>query len=95
MQKGKKKSREPIWKLYFNEYAKIWLDTQVKALRPLQYTKPDIAEVENKCLITDISVGLDVKVTKNTTKKVILCITSCNIETSIQDLDVRNYSNSN
>ena len=61
MQKEKKKSREPIWKLYFNEYAKIWLDTQVKALRPLQYTKPDIAEVENKCLITDIAVVLDVK----------------------------------
>ena len=50
----------------------IWWDTKVKILTLLKHNKPDIvlsSKAENKCSIIDISIGLDVNVTKNFNQK--------------------------
>ena len=70
--KGQNKCRQPIREFYSNEYVEIWWDTKVKTLTPLKHNKPDIvlwSKAEKRCFIIDISVGLDVNVTKNFNQK--------------------------
>ena len=69
---GQNKCRQPIREFYSNEYVEIWWDTKVKTLTLLKHNKPDIvlwSKAEKKCFIIDISVGLDVNVTKNFNQK--------------------------
>lgn len=66
--KENEKSRRPIREFYSNGDVEIWWDTKVKTLTPLKHSKPDIVlwnKLDHKCFIIDISVGLDVNVTKN------------------------------
>ena len=62
------KCTQPIGEFYSNEQIEIWWDTKIKTLTPVQQNKPDIVmwkKEDKQCLIIDISVGLDVNVTKN------------------------------
>ena len=70
--KEEEKCRQPIQEFYSNEQIEIRWDTKIKTLAPVQHNKPDIVmwKKEGKqCFIIDISVGLDVNVTKNFNQK--------------------------
>ena len=66
--KEEEKCRQPIREFYSNEQIEIWWDTKIKTLTPVQQNKPDIVtwkKEDKQCFIIDISVSLDVNVTKN------------------------------
>ena len=64
--------RLPIREVYINKHVEIWWDTKIITLTPTKRNKPDIVlwnKADKKCFIIDISVGLDVNVTKNFRQK--------------------------
>ena len=66
--KEEEKCRQPIREFYSNEQIEIWWDTKIKTLTTVQHNKPDIVmqkKEDKQCFIIDVSVGLDVNVTKN------------------------------
>ena len=70
--KEEEKCRQTIREFYSNEQLEIWWDTKIKTLTHVQYNKPDIVmwrKEDKQCFIIDISVGLDVNVTKNFSQK--------------------------
>ena len=70
--KEEEKCRQPIREFYSNEQIEIWWDTKIKTLTPVQHNKPDIVtwrKEDKQCFNIDVSVGLDVNVTKNFKQK--------------------------
>ena len=52
----------------------MWWDTKIKTLTKLEHNRPDIVlwkPNERKCYVIDISVGLDVNVSKNHQAKIV------------------------
>ena len=70
--KEEEKCRRTIRKFYSNEQIEIWWYTKIKTLTPVQHNQPDIVmwkKEDKQRFIIDVSVGLDVIVTKSFNQK--------------------------
>ena len=58
---------------YYDDKIEMWWDTKIKTLTKLEHNRPDIVlwkRNERKCFVIDISVGLDVNVSRNHQAKI-------------------------